>query len=165
GNRAVLAALGHVDAEAASVQGARAGESQRHLHHEDLASLMSLKDKAAARLPQSEDMGPVIDELSKIANVNKLKISKMQNVALSDKEKLELADTYYGIQRLDVELEGNYVGFYKFLTDMEKQPRIIRIQNLDIQRINEGDRQGDVKVRMDLRVYYGKAKADQAVKK
>lgn len=40
GNRAVLAALGHVDAEAASVQGARAGESQRHLHHEDLASLM-----------------------------------------------------------------------------------------------------------------------------
>jgi Tol biopolymer transport system component len=38
-NRQVLAALGYTDAEAAAVQGARAGEAQRHLQHDDLATL------------------------------------------------------------------------------------------------------------------------------
>lgn len=132
---------------------------------EDIAALISLKDKAGARLPQSEDIGPVIDELSKLAAANKLKISKMQRVALSDKEKLEIEAMYYGIQRLDVELDGNYTGFYNFLSEMERLPRIIRLQRLDIERIREGSEQGDVKVTMDLRVFYGKAPKDQAVKK
>lgn len=39
GNRGVLAGLGYADAEAAAVQGARAGEAQRHLQHDDVATL------------------------------------------------------------------------------------------------------------------------------
>ena len=38
-NRQVLAALGYANAEAAAVQGARAGEAQRHLQHDDVATL------------------------------------------------------------------------------------------------------------------------------
>lgn len=129
---------------------------------EDLASLMSLKDKAVTRLPLSEDAGQVVDELSRIAQANKLKINKMQSLAVSDKEKLQISAANYGFQRFDVELEGNYMGFYAFLAEMEKQPRIIHIRNLDIQRIDENNRQGDIKVRMDLRVYYGKAVKVQA---
>lgn len=123
---------------------------------EDLAALMAIKAKSVSRLPESPDMGPVIDELSRIAKSNNLKISRMQSVSLSDKEKLELSTANYGIQRLDIELDGNYIGFYRFLAEMEKMPRIIHVQNLDIQRVEEGNRQGDIKVRTDLRVYYGK---------
>ncbi|HVJ62417.1 MAG TPA: hypothetical protein VM555_06860, partial [Tahibacter sp.] len=39
GSRAVLAALGYADAEAAAVQGARPGEAQRHLQHDDVTTL------------------------------------------------------------------------------------------------------------------------------
>ncbi|HVH35302.1 MAG TPA: hypothetical protein VM847_14450, partial [Tahibacter sp.] len=39
GSRNVLAALGFPDAEAAAVQGARPGEAQRHLQHDDIAML------------------------------------------------------------------------------------------------------------------------------
>ncbi|MBN8739203.1 MAG: hypothetical protein BGP24_09465 [Lysobacterales bacterium 69-70] len=39
GTRNVLAALGFPDAEAAAVQGARPGEAQRHLQHDDIAML------------------------------------------------------------------------------------------------------------------------------
>jgi Tol biopolymer transport system component len=38
-NRQVLAGLGFAEAEAAAVQGARAGEAQRHLQHDDIATL------------------------------------------------------------------------------------------------------------------------------
>lgn len=38
-NRQVLAGLGYADAEAAAVQSARAGEAQRHLQHDDIATL------------------------------------------------------------------------------------------------------------------------------
>jgi Tfp pilus assembly protein PilO len=124
--------------------------------------MMSIKDKTTARLPQNEDISQVIDDLSKVAQANKLLVNKMQRVALSDKEKLQLSATNYGIQRLDVEMDGNYKGFYNFLSEMERQPRIIRVQSLDIQRVEDANRQGDIKVRMDLRVYYGKANAAPA---
>lgn len=38
-NRQVLAGLGYANAEAAAVQGARPGEAQRHLQHDDIATL------------------------------------------------------------------------------------------------------------------------------
>ena len=129
---------------------------------EDLASMIAIKEKTVARLPQNEDISQVIDDLSKIAQTNKLLVNKMQRVALSDKEKLQISAANYGIQRLDVEMDGNYKGFYNFLTEMERQPRIIRVQSLDIQRVEDANRQGDIKVRMDLRVYYGKATAAPA---
>ena len=55
-------------------------------------------------------------------------------------------------QPLDVEITGDFDGFYTFLLALEQLPRITRISNMEIQRSKDVD--GEMRAKCVLSVYY-----------
>jgi type IV pilus assembly protein PilO len=55
-------------------------------------------------------------------------------------------------QPLDIEITGDFDGFYKFLLDLEQLPRITRIPDFSVVRSDKVD--GEMKTKLVLSVYY-----------
>jgi Tfp pilus assembly protein PilO len=55
-------------------------------------------------------------------------------------------------QPLDIEITGDFDGFYKFLLDIEQLPRITRLTDLEVVRSDKVD--GEMKTKLVLSVYY-----------
>lgn len=99
-----------------------------------------------ARLPSDKEMDLVLRDVAEIAERAglKLPIFKRGEKALPAGQAME--------QPLEVQITGDFDGFYKFLLDIEKLPRIVRIPDIRITRAEEGD--GRMQADLTLSVYY-----------
>jgi len=99
-----------------------------------------------SRLPNTKEMDNVLRQVSGLAGKNGLKVPQFkkteQTMAAGDATE----------QPLDIEITGDFDGFYKFLLDLEQLPRITRITDMTIARSDKVD--GEMKTRFTLSVYY-----------
>jgi len=58
----------------------------------------------------------------------------------------------YSEQPIQMEVYGNFNAFYQFLLDVEKLPRITKINNMDIEK--DKDEDGMMKARFILSIYF-----------
>jgi type IV pilus assembly protein PilO len=58
----------------------------------------------------------------------------------------------YSEQPIQMSLSGNFNGFYLFLQQLEKLPRITRVTNMTLTKIN--DRDGEMQASMTLSIYF-----------
>jgi Tfp pilus assembly protein PilO len=72
---------------------------------------------------------------------------------------------------LNMVMEGNFFGFYEFLSQLERMPRITRIHDLHLERIdqkrtpNDGDLPpGAMRAEFTLSIYYEPENKDEAAK-
>ncbi len=106
------------------------------------ASIASIE----ARLPTGKEIDNVLREVAQIAARNGLKVPlfKKSDKTLPAGQALE--------QPLEVEITGDFDGFYRFLLELERIPRITRLPDLKIVRM--GDNDGVMKATFTLSIYY-----------
>ncbi len=100
-----------------------------------------------SRLPSSKELDIVLREVAIIAGKCGLKIPTFKK-----NDKTIPAGGLALEQPLDVEITGNFDGFYRFLQDLEKIPRITKIQDMKLTRADDAD--GNIKASFTLTVYY-----------
>ena len=91
-------------------------------------------DEAEARLsdfrqniPDAEEVDDLLAEMNEIGGRNELKFTSIRALKQNEvQHHLEIP--------LTMELESNFLGIYRFLSDLERLPRIVRVQNLEIER-------------------------------
>lgn len=99
-----------------------------------------------AKLPSSKEMDNVLRQVSGIAGKNGLKVPTFKKNDKTAPAGLAME------QPIDIEITGDFDGFYKFLLDLEQLPRITRITDLQIDRSDKID--GEMKTKFVLSVYY-----------
>lgn len=126
-------------------------QALRHLK-EDVARLEAIVTDHKARLPKEEKVEIVFQELSDLAKAHDLRIHQIRTndikPGLSGMEHPNINE-----QGFLLELEGKFQGVQAFLEQLEKQPRIIRIDELRLQRMPETSEARVVQASLRLRVF------------
>lgn len=99
-----------------------------------------------ARLPTGKEMDEVLRQVSALANKNGLRVPTFKKSDKSIPAGLALE------QPINIEITGDFDGFYQFLLDLEQLPRITRVPDLKIERSDKVD--GEMVATMTLSIYY-----------
>lgn len=103
-----------------------------------------------ARMPSSKELDSVLRDVATIATKCGLRVPKF-NRTEGAREAGSAQE-----QQLDVEIVGNFDGFYKFLLDIEKLPRITRLTDMQLARIVDMEKgtEGHMRANFKLSIYY-----------
>ena len=88
-----------------------------------------------SRLPDAKEIDEVVKEVWRVAQANKLKPKSVRIVALNPSKRLTPAGGPYGEQPILVQLQGDFLGFYSFLTAMETKSRIMRVRKMTLKKL------------------------------
>jgi type IV pilus assembly protein PilO len=58
----------------------------------------------------------------------------------------------YSEQPIQLSLAGDFGGFYSFLLQLEKLPRITRVTNMDLKKISDKD--GEMQAQMTMSIFF-----------
>ena len=105
------------------------------------------------KLPDQKGVDEILQQVWQIAKRN-------QQTVKSVKSKKMLPAALYMELPLELEMEGDFDGFYQFLLELENLPRITRIHSLNLERLvrkSSGDediRPGMAKAKFTLSIYF-----------
>ncbi len=99
-----------------------------------------------AKLPTTKEMDSILRQLAALAAENNLVVPTFKKGERPLQAGLAME------QPLDIEIRGDFDGFYAFLLRLEQLPRITRISKLDIERSTDVD--GEMKAKCVLSIYY-----------
>ena len=98
-----------------------------------------------ARLPSTQEVDDVVRKVSQLAKECKLKDPAMKSTS-------PLRSALYMEQPIEMEVSGDFLGFFTFLAAVEKMPRITRIHDLKISgQPSEGV---ELKAEFTLSIYF-----------
>jgi type IV pilus assembly protein PilO len=103
-------------------------------------------DAIRSRLPTTKEMPDVLRHVAVLAARNGLEIPNFKNADKPQSAGVAME------QRVDVEITGDFDGYYRFLQELERMPRITRIPDMQITRADKAD--GEMKTKFSLSVYY-----------
>jgi type IV pilus assembly protein PilO len=141
--RAMLASLREVTAQAPDLAAAT-------------GQIEAAIEQVESRLPSNKELDNVLRDVAQSAARSGLRIPKFVK-----SEQTREAGTALE-QPLDVELAGEFDGFYKFLLELERLPRITRLTDMNIQRVEEKGKDGLMRGSFKLSIYYQAAPAAPA---
>ena len=98
-----------------------------------------------AKLPQEKEFDKILKEVSQMAETNSLQTKTVRTLK-------QERSTHYSEQPIQMTLNGNFNGFYLFLQQLEKLPRITRITSMQLQKITDHD--GDMQATLTLSIYF-----------
>jgi type IV pilus assembly protein PilO len=98
-----------------------------------------------SKLPQEKEFNKILEDVSGIAQANSLQSKTVRAL------KTERFNGY-SEQPIQLGLSGNFNGFYSFLLQLEKLPRITKITNMQLSKIQDHD--GDMQATLTLSIYF-----------
>jgi type IV pilus assembly protein PilO len=99
-----------------------------------------------AQLPSAKEMDDVLRQVANITSKHDLKVPQFKRNDKSLPAGLAME------QPIEIEITGDFDGFYQFLLELEQMPRITRVPDLSIVRSDKID--GEMKAKMTLSIYY-----------
>lgn len=125
---------------------------------QDTDRLAKSNESFHSRLPTENDVDKVLQETWQLAESNQLTTKSIRTVEnRSDASAMAIP---YGEQPIAMQIEGDFLGFYKFLLAIENQPRVMRIQRMDLKYVGPGkNAQGSVQADIQVSVFYEDRKA------
>ena len=90
-------------------------------------------------------MDKVLTEVSQMADANSLQSNTVKSL------KTERGRSY-SEQSIQMSLSGDFNGFYSFLLQLEKLPRITRVTNMSLQKISERD--GEMTASLTMSIFF-----------
>jgi type IV pilus assembly protein PilO len=145
-NMEIARAKKEMEHKQAMLDKARLATAQAQNLQEANAQIRESISSIEARLPTTKEMDNILRQVAQLAAENSLKVP---NFKKSDKP---LPAGLAMEQPLDVEITGDFDGFYQFLLELEQLPRITRIPDLEISRSSDVD--GHMKAKCVLSIYY-----------
>jgi len=98
-----------------------------------------------SKLPQEKEVDKILKEVWQMAEANQLQTKTIKTL------KSERGPSY-SEQPIQMSLGGDFNGFYSFLLQLEKLPRITRVTEMNLQKIN--DRDGEMQAQMTLSIFF-----------
>jgi type IV pilus assembly protein PilO len=135
------------DKELADVDLLTAGVEDMNLKAADLQHQIEF---FRSRLPQERMMDKILDELSNIASENSLKTKTIKPL------KIERSPGY-SEQPIQMSMSGDFAGYYQFLLQLERLPRVTRVMQMTL---HKNQRDGEVTADMTLSVYFEPSAGD-----
>jgi type IV pilus assembly protein PilO len=107
--------------------------------------LQSALDFFESKLPPSSEIYKVLRQVTLIAKEHGLTAKTITTLKTKEKNS-------YVEQPLRMELEGDFIAYYEFLTDLEKMDRITRISKFEINKIDND--QGDAAATFVMSIFF-----------
>ncbi|HSU66765.1 MAG TPA: type 4a pilus biogenesis protein PilO [Tepidisphaeraceae bacterium] len=98
-----------------------------------------------SKLPKEKEVETVLDQVWKIAEANSLQAKSIRS------GKTERTANY-SQQQIDMELAGDFNGFYLFMQQLERLPRLTRIEGMTLSKISDHD--GAMQARLILTIFF-----------
>ncbi len=98
-----------------------------------------------SKLPQEKEIDKILKEVWQMAESNSLQTRTIKTLK-SDRA------ACYSEQPIQMNLTGNFTGFYTFLLQLEKLPRITRVTQMKLEKINASE--GDMQAQMTLSIFF-----------
>lgn len=98
-----------------------------------------------SKLPQEKEVDKILKEVWQMAEANSLATRTIKTL------KSERAANY-SEQPIQLNLSGDFNGFYAFLLQLEKLPRITRVSQMKLEKIN--DRDGEMQAQLTLSIFF-----------
>jgi type IV pilus assembly protein PilO len=138
----ILADMRDKQTKLSNLQQATAGISDLDRKIDELQKAISFFE---SKLPQQKEIEEILKEVSQMSEANSL-VTKTVKTLPSEK------GPNYSEQPIQLSLAGDFNGFYSFMLQLEKLPRITRITNMNLQKIN--DRDGEAQAQITLSIYF-----------
>lgn len=126
-------------------------EAEIHAHNEAIGYFQS-------KLPSEKEMEKVLKDIWLLARQNNLS-PKVVKADRSDKAGFFEASAFCSEQPIELELEGDFFGFYSFMQALENQDRITRIAQMDL-RHDDKCPVGHLKAKLGMSIFFERT-ADQ----
>jgi len=110
-----------------------------------ITELQKAIDFFASKLPAAKEMDKVLTEVSQMADANSLQSKTVKSL------KTERGRSY-SEQSIQMNLTGDFNGFYSFLLQLEKLPRITRLTNMKLEKIS--DRDGEMSAQLTMSIFF-----------
>lgn len=104
-----------------------------------------------ARLPDGKEVDSIVRQISELAVQSGLAAPAMESGK-------PVAAAMYMEQPLKVNTQGDFRGFYEFLLQLERLPRITRLPDMKLERVPDPD--GDIKAQFTLSIYFMDSRAN-----
>ncbi len=123
----------------------------------DLKGEIAALDKAItffrSKLPSEKEIDKVLREVWQLAEQNNLATKSIRTLKAGDDTVVGETNGPYAEQPISIQLEGSFTGYYGFLLALESQPRIMRIQQMTLEKHPTGP-QGTVKADCVVSVFF-----------
>jgi type IV pilus assembly protein PilO len=96
-----------------------------------------------SKLPQAKEMDKVLREVWSLAEDNRLQTRTVKTLKA---QKM----TGYMEQPIEMSLSGDFGGFYEFILQLEKLPRLTRVTQMNVSKIQTLDGQMEAKLTLSI---------------
>lgn len=138
-----------LDAETSRKQAELIHLKQATVGIDDLARKIDELQKAIdffeSKLPQEREMDKILAEVSQMADANALQTRTVRTLKSE-------RTANYSEQPIQMNLSGDFNGFYAFLLQLEKLARITRVTQMNLQKIDEHD--GQMQAQLTLSIFF-----------
>ncbi len=98
-----------------------------------------------SKLPAEKEVDKILKEVWQMAEANSL---QTQTVKTLKPER----NANYSEQPIQMSLSGDFNGFYSFLLQLEKLPRLTKLTNMTLRKID--DRDGEMQAQLTLSIFF-----------
>lgn len=98
-----------------------------------------------SKLPQEKEVDKILKEVWQMAEANSLATRTIKTLK-SERE------ANYSEQPIQLSLSGDFNGFYAFLLQLEKLPRITRVSHMNLEKIDGRD--GEMQAQLTLSIFF-----------
>ena len=139
---AVQAEIDRKQKELAELEQATSGTDDLKQKIEDLQKAIAIVED---KLPQEREIDKVLKEVWQMAEANNLEQRTIKTL------RSQRANNY-NEQPIEMSLAGDFEGFYVYLQQLEKLPRLTRVTKMDLTKMN--DRDGAMEAKLTLSIFF-----------
>lgn len=126
----------------ADLERATAGVSDVDRKVEELQEAIKFFEK---KLPQEREMDLILKEVWQMAEQNKLTTKTIRTM------KSQRGSAYSELP-IEMNLSGDFAGFYEFMLQLERLPRLTRVQNMLLDKVN--GEEGAMQAKVTLSIFF-----------
>jgi len=97
-----------------------------------------------SKLPQAKEMDKILREVSQMADANSLQTKTVRTLRTE-------RNVNYSEQPIEMNLVGDFNGFYSFLLQLEKLPRLTRVPSMIL---TKADKDGEMTAKFTLSIFF-----------
>jgi Tfp pilus assembly protein PilO len=120
---------------------------------EEIASMEKTIALFRSKLPAAKEIDKVLQETSRLAEQNRLVTKSIRTGTVPQTGSSLYVTGSHSIQPIIIQLEGKFDGFYRFLQDLERQPRIMRIGLMSLKKAKDAD-EGTIQASFQMSVFF-----------
>jgi Tfp pilus assembly protein PilO len=98
-----------------------------------------------SKLPKEKEVETVLEQVWKMAEANSLQAKTIRS------GKTERTANY-SLQQIDMDLSGDFNGFYLFMQQLERLPRLTRVEAMSLNKIS--DHEGEMQAKLTLSIFF-----------